>query len=208
MSAAGLASCSSIVGQARPARFVHRQETHVTQPVTQASRPAKKSPRWAVLQPFSVSKRGVPYLFRWRLLQTPWFSLLVHHIKLDDLDRDPHDHPWPFTSLILCGSYREHVWDDPRTLNDFRVRDRRRFSIATTTRNQAHQITILHGSVWTIAITGRHHGTWHFWTPAGPIDWREYEDAGDDTTRKGWRPLLRTRHDRRSSQETPGAAPR
>jgi hypothetical protein len=151
-----------------------------------------------------VSKHGLPYLFRWRLLQTPWLSLLVHHITLDDLDRDPHDHPWPFTSLIISGSYHERVWDDPRHLNDFRIRHRRRFSITTTTPDQAHQITDLRGSVWTIAITGRHHGGWHFWTPAGPIDWREYNDAGDDTTRKGWRSLRHARHHHRRSsrQET------
>jgi hypothetical protein len=32
-------------------------------------------------------------------------------------------------------------------------------------------------------VTGRHRGTWGFWTPAGFIDWREYDKAGDDSDR-------------------------
>jgi hypothetical protein len=47
--------------------------------------------------------------------------------------------------------------------------------------SQAHQITNLHGEVWTLVVTGRHRGTWRFWLPDGPIDWREYDNAGDDS---------------------------
>jgi len=61
----------------------------------------KRSPRWAFMQGFQVAQNGRPYLDRLRVLQTPWFSVLLHRIHEPDLDRDPHDHPWPFVSLIL-----------------------------------------------------------------------------------------------------------
>jgi hypothetical protein len=145
------------------------------------ARANKKSPRWALFQPFRVSKHGEPFLFRLRLLQTPWFSVLIHHIQQNDLDRAPHDHPWPFASLILRGSYRELLWEDPARFDYPRTRIRRRFSLRAVKLSQAHQITELHGEVWTLVVTGRHQGTWRFWTPVGPIDWREYDKAGDDS---------------------------
>lgn len=136
---------------------------------------AKRSPRWALLQPFRVNKGGEPFLFRLRVLQTPWFSVLIHHIQRDDLDRAPHDHPWPFASLILRGGYRELIWDDPTRLTEFRTRVRRPGTFAAIKLSQAHQIIELHGDVWTLAFAGRHRGTWRFWTRGGPVDWREYE---------------------------------
>ncbi|MFG1858474.1 hypothetical protein ACGFJT_42045 [Actinomadura geliboluensis] len=135
----------------------------------------KKSPRWALLQPFRVDKGEKPFLFRLRVLQTPWFSILIHRIQQDDLDRAPHDHPWPFASLILWGGYCEQVWDDPARLDTSRTRTRKPGSLRTIKLHQAHQITELRGDVWTVVLAGRHCGTWRFWTPEGPIDWREYE---------------------------------
>lgn len=137
----------------------------------------KKNVRWAFLQKFRVEKAGEPFLFRLRVLQTPWFSVLIHHIQQDDLDRAPHDHPWPFASLILRGGYHELIWDEPSQLSESRSRTRKPGSFARIKLDQAHQITELRGDVWTLAFTGRHHGTWRFWTKEGPIDWRNYEAA-------------------------------
>jgi hypothetical protein len=52
---------------------------------------------------------GEPYLIRWEILRTPWFSILYHTILRSDWDRALHDHPWNFTSIILSGGYYEHV---------------------------------------------------------------------------------------------------
>lgn len=145
--------------------------------VQSSSSTKKKSPRWALFQPFHVEKRGEPFLFRLRVLQTPWFSVLIHHIQQDDLDRAPHDHPWWFASLIWRGGYTEQVWDDPSRLDQFRTRTRRRGSIKRLKVSQAHQIIKLRGDVWTLAIAGPHRGRWSFWTPEGLIDWRKYEAA-------------------------------
>ena len=41
------------------------------------------------------------YLRRWYLFRCRWFSVRLHHIVLPDVDRWPHDHPWPFVAIVL-----------------------------------------------------------------------------------------------------------
>lgn len=47
------------------------------------------------------------------LERRPWWKgptkIFLHRIVRSDDDRDPHDHPWAFASLILIGSYRERI---------------------------------------------------------------------------------------------------
>jgi hypothetical protein len=50
---------------------------------------------------------GTPYMERFALFETPWISARIHHIASPDLDRDMHDHPWNFASLVLSGGYTE-----------------------------------------------------------------------------------------------------
>ena len=48
------------------------------------------------------------YMHRW-IFSTPWGMLRLHHILRSDDDRDLHDHPADFASLILAGGYQEVV---------------------------------------------------------------------------------------------------
>ncbi len=47
------------------------------------------------------------YMRRWRILNTPWFGVRIHHILRSDNDRVMHDHPFSFLSIILWGGYCE-----------------------------------------------------------------------------------------------------
>lgn len=47
------------------------------------------------------------------------FAVTLHHFTGPD-EGDAHDHPYPFITQVLAGSYVEHVWDD----NDWWVRQR------------------------------------------------------------------------------------
>lgn len=38
-------------------------------------------------------------------------AIRVHEILRSDLGRDPHDHPWPYLTLILKGGYFEKTFD-------------------------------------------------------------------------------------------------
>lgn len=51
-----------------------------------------------------------PWMVRWSLLECFGWSLKLHHILRSDEDRDLHDHPWSFLSLILRGGYWEHTY--------------------------------------------------------------------------------------------------
>lgn len=146
----------------------------------------KPSPDWALMDRFHIVKDGRLYLDRLRIVQTPWFGVMLHRIHAPDLDRDPHDHPWPFMSLILRGSYSERLWHRPAEIalrSDHPVlRYHPRWSLKTVRLHQAHKITVVSEGLLTLVITGRRHGSWRFWTDVGPVDWREYLKAGDVVT--------------------------
>ena len=43
-------------------------------------------------------------------LRGPWpFHPVLHHFRAPD-HGDPHDHPWPFRSVVLAGGYVEEVF--------------------------------------------------------------------------------------------------
>lgn len=51
--------------------------------------------------------KDVPLLVRWKLLRTPRFRVCLHIFHRSDEDRELHDHPWSFFSLILWNGYTE-----------------------------------------------------------------------------------------------------
>lgn len=64
-----------------------------------------------------------PYLLRWYLLKPNRFCNLYFHRFIGSDDPTPHDHPWPFITLVLAGTYIE-------VDQQHRQRRRRRGSIA------------------------------------------------------------------------------
>jgi hypothetical protein len=132
------------------------------------------SPRWAFLEGLDVGADGDPYLDRLRIVQTPWFGIYLHHIHRPDRDRDPHDHPWAFASLVLAGAYQEQVWPDKRDLARSVWRIRQRWSLRCIGLGGSHSIKSISGPLWTLVLTGPRRSDWGFWTPDGFIGWREY----------------------------------
>jgi hypothetical protein len=129
-----------------------------------------------------IAKGGHPYLDRLRLLRTPWFGVYLHRIHIPDLDRDPHDHPWWFASIVLSGGYTETVWDSLRQrqepLCETRERVRGRLSLRSLNRTQAHRITEVRGVLRTLVVTGPRRSGWGFWTDQGFVAWRDYLKDG------------------------------
>lgn len=54
--------------------------------------------------------RGVPYLTRWRLIETSLGAIYLHKFHRSD-GKDLHDHPWAFASIILWRGYIEETPD-------------------------------------------------------------------------------------------------
>jgi hypothetical protein len=141
---------------------------------------------WGLLTAIDIGADGDPYMDRLRLVETPWASLYLHHIHRADTEDDPHDHPWPFASLVLCGSYREVVYPDKANPRVRFSRTRSRWSLRAVGKKAAHMITAVNGPLWTLVITGRDHGDWGFYRRGEYSLWRDYLGAGyaDDFERK------------------------
>lgn len=59
---------------------------------------------------FIIGGTDRPYLLRWFLIpRNRWFNIYLHKFCRDDDDRALHDHPWWFVSIMLQGSYVEHL---------------------------------------------------------------------------------------------------
>jgi hypothetical protein len=140
---------------------------------------SSRGSRWAFLAPLDIGADGDPYLDRLRIIQTPLLGLYLHHIHRADREPDPHDHPWAFISLVLCGYYREHVWPDKHDPDFMIIRHRLRWSLRTIRRDSAHMITEVSGPLWTLVLTGRKRGSWGFWRGGQLIPWTEYSYASD-----------------------------
>ena len=139
--------------------------------------------QWAFCSRFDIcdEKTGELYLRRWRILQTPWFAIYLHKIATPDKDRDLHDHPWPFVSLVLRGGYDEVLCEHPENdaINGYRPIGRivRRgwLSLGFRRATDAHRIVRLHRDpTWTLVLTGPRRRSWGFYTESGYVDWKVY----------------------------------
>jgi hypothetical protein len=137
----------------------------------------RRNPQWFLLEAQDIGRDGDPYLDRLRIIGTPLFSLYLHHFHRPDAEPDPHDHPWWFTSLILTGVYEEATWPDKRNPGACEIRTRTRGSLRCMSRRSAHRITVTHGSVWTLILTGPKRSSWGFWPDGRYVPWRDYMKA-------------------------------
>lgn len=139
----------------------------------------QRSPRWAFNAKMQIPCRsGIPYLFRRRLIQTPWFGVYLHDIFEPDSDQDPHDHPWNFVGVVLRGSYTEELHLIPHV--DVTVKRRqtwKRWSWHRMTRETAHRIVEAEPGLRTLIFVGKRQKDWGFYTQpwGGFVPWQEYE---------------------------------
>jgi hypothetical protein len=115
------------------------------------------------------------YLFRWHVIPRNRFAnVYLHHIGADDDDRALHDHPWWNVSVILEGSYWEHL---PGGI----VIQRGAGSVVKRRATALHRIELCEGcrAVWSLFLTGPTVRTWGFQCPRGWKPWYEFVDARD-----------------------------
>lgn len=125
---------------------------------------------------------GSAYMERFTLFETRWLSARIHHIVSPDWDRDMHDHPWDFVSVILSGGYIEErptpSFHKPQWLEDGSESRRGRYraspSIALRHATDRHLISYVEPETWTLFVYGPLRQWWGFYTRAGKIYWRDY----------------------------------
>ena len=106
------------------------------------------------------SKEGVVHFRRWRLLSLPWFSIYIHGIYKEDLDKNLHDHPWNIFTLILYGGYYEKT--RKKTVL------RKPGNYAYRKANKPHKIEKLYKPItYTLAIVGPRKRTWGYQLEGG-----------------------------------------
>lgn len=149
--------------------------------------------RWFVT-PWSGLYRDVERKTWWQRLVTMLPGLYVHQFCRSDDDRALHDHPWPWASLLVRGSYTEH------TIDAGGIHRRQVFAPGTLRAHWpsfAHRIELHAGTCWTLFFTGprigsrpsraRNDRAWGFHCPKGWVDWRQFTDpaTGGTTTGRG-----------------------
>lgn len=98
------------------------------------------------------------YLWRLRIVQTPWFAIYLHRFDSPD-QQGLHDHPWPFVSFILRGGYMERRIN-PRTL-EVSAKHVRFFNWKGLA--DAHYIVKLDRTpTWSLVLTGRRRKSFGF----------------------------------------------
>lgn len=122
-------------------------------------------------------------------------SMRLHHIATRDIDRDKHDHPADFISIVLCGGYCEArprsvepcftSWLEPdgkggytEVFGEYQtVTERRPGSIAFRRATDRHRIVDVKPNTWTLVIWFKKRQWWGFYTVRGKVHWQAYESA-------------------------------
>jgi len=139
-----------------------------------------RSPNWAFMESFVVPDYDSDddYLWRLRIIQTPWFGIYLHKLGTPDPRDTLHDHPWPFLAIVLRGGYDEMRRDthyvppgdfryypgEPREIlpNSYaRPHTVRRFNWMPM--DALHWISRLHRvPTWTLVFVGRRRRVWGY----------------------------------------------
>jgi hypothetical protein len=126
---------------------------------------------------------GEVYLTRFFLTPvTRWGAVYLHCFHREDLDRDPHDHPFNFWTIPLGRAYVEEVFEHvSNCLHEVTVPAWR-----VSLRPARHRHRILRPlkggwPLWTLVFRGSNVRKWGFWTHAderstkrGFVPWKEY----------------------------------
>ncbi len=127
--------------------------------------------RWCLLRWTDVDPvgKGDVYLTRLHIVQTPWFSIMLHWLRRPDPQPDLHDHPNDFISIVIRGGYTE-LRDGPlghrnkvkiTFLNTIRAEDR-------------HKIVEVERNTTTLVFANAVRREWGFWRDDEFISWRKY----------------------------------
>ncbi len=136
---------------------------------------------------------GVPYMTRYYLLGGPrtgkgasgWRkhlpgNVFLHCFHASDMPI-PHNHPFPGTSLILKGRYREYR-AIPTTCDlysregaVYASRDLGPGDLNQLDAETYHWVELLTPEVWTLFVAGARVQDWGFLTSEGHVPWRQYK---------------------------------
>jgi len=131
-----------------------------------------------------LDRFGKEYMHRYYLLfkekqnafdsVRPYPNIFIHKILLSDEDRDVHDHPWNYITIILKGGYWEWqpVIVDGNQIGEYRVW-RGPCSIIWRRASSFHRLEMPEPT-WTLFLHGWRKKEWGFLTNKGFVESSEY----------------------------------
>lgn len=127
----------------------------------------RTSQPWALWHWTDITIDGELYLRRLHLIKIPKVgAIMLHWIYQPDFQKDLHDHPVMFLSIVLRGWYHE--------LRKDRIGYVTRWNFVRAT--DAHRIDqVSPGGVLTLVFATSNLRRWGFHTPAGWVFWQDYE---------------------------------
>lgn len=141
-----------------------------------------------------IGQPECPILHRWTIINAGSWKLLLHHFLPTSRDRDPHDHPRAFVTVVVRGDYvdvqprackRGHVghYDDATFCQTCgapildEVADHVRApAIRYRPATHTHKTYAGERGAWTIVVMGPLVRAWGFLRDGRFWPWREYED--------------------------------
>ncbi len=129
---------------------------------------------------------GTIYLRRWWIIPKNrlGFNVYLHHFLSSDEDRALHDHPWWNISILLSGSYLEHIANNINDWVNHKSRKeivKKRYPLIPIYRNEKsiHKIELINNKpIWTLFITGPVIREWGFYCPTF---WRHHDEFLETT---------------------------
>lgn len=109
-----------------------------------------------------------------RILQKLGIAIRIHEILRSDEDRDPHDHPWWYVSLVLKGEYYEYRYTTSRKVISVKRRGTGSVVFRKATSLHYLQLPKEGAACTTLFITGRKSNSWGFLTRKGKVGYRDY----------------------------------
>ena len=116
------------------------------------------------------SKAGVIHFKRWLIFKIPFttLQLFLHQINKADEDKDEHDHPWNFISLIISGGYVE--------TSEHLITRRKPGSICFRKAATSHKITQLFGKTYSLVLVWGDRRPWGYNTEGGWVESQQYRN--------------------------------
>jgi hypothetical protein len=126
--------------------------------------------RWWLFNPYQNG--ATEDTRRWKWLP----SIRIHHIKVRDLDRHMHNHPWKKCRSIVLDGWYEERYIRPRHIQGQRCTYHLAGDTFEMDHNHFHRISeVSYGGVYTMFFTWGVGQDWGFMMEDGTVmPWREY----------------------------------
>lgn len=124
----------------------------------------------------TVRLEGQDYLKRYTLVRTPFFKIYLHHILRSDTDRNLHDHPWNFVTLILSGGYVEEFKRDKNSKQKTLYHGP--WSLLFRPAKVLHRLEMKEPT-YSLFLCGRKFKDWGFLVNDKIVSHKEYDDLGE-----------------------------